>query len=65
MRCYVLQQPRQVEKMDKWESICIVGCVIAIFGFGALEHIKDKELQAECMRAIATTGKGDVKDCKK
>ncbi len=51
--------------MDKWESICNVGCVIAIFGFGAIEHIKDKDAQVECMKAVAATGKGDVKDCAK
>jgi hypothetical protein len=51
--------------MDKWESICIVGCVIAIFGFGAIEHIKDNDVRVECLKAIAATGKGDVKDCKK
>ena len=50
--------------MNKWESICGCVLIISLLVFNTFEVWEKKEVQKECLKAVAVA-KGDVKDCGK
>ena len=50
--------------MNKWESIVMCVLFLTIAGGSAFDEWQKKEAEKACYQAV-TTGKGDIKDCKK